>query len=602
MIFQKLKDKLSIFTSFEWSTGIKDFIFTYAFFSFMGCAIFWHICNPVESIFSIMIACVISAPLVFSTEYKLSHTQLDLSKKLLIQICSYVVPVITFFLMKTKSKDLLDGFALRLGVMYFTLSLVIGANDHKKNLDVWDFSLRFFASLVHSLFYSTVLLVGLIGAHFGIEYLFKVEFNQNILVVLNTFCFIFFAGAYFLSLMKNHVYDFFKHELLQQTHRFIENFTIPLFLIYTIILYAYSGKILVTQEWPKGLVGYYVTSVGCFGIVLWCLGEPLKGEERFKSSRWFFKYFPWLTIPLLGLFAWAIKIRINEYGIVERRYFAISIGVWLGLSSLYLIISKSKKISVLLLSLAALFFIGSFGLFSAYEVSKRNQMGRLMILFEKYKLIKDGKITNAKVEISFDDQKNFSSIFEYMENNHDFSLISNFFNDVKPHNAEGAAKAMGIKFISKDWYANDYQFYHLKTIVDPTTRLEVTPMVGKIKGYFHVSLGDDKVTAIKLSNETYKMQIINAEMAVAFALDGKTVFLLAFREKLLDWLKQNKIDFGREYDDGNFSIIRMEDFSLSIDAPIPMKVYPDQFEVKKNDSDEYELSEVDLHIFLLDKK
>ena len=91
---------------------------------------------------------------------------------------------------------------------------------------------------------------------------------------------------------------------------FLNHIFTPALLIYTVILYAYSLKILITWELPQGGVAYMVLAY--MGIALICYLLGYAADRR--SFGWFYRWFPVISIPALALLWVGTLRRIMDYG------------------------------------------------------------------------------------------------------------------------------------------------------------------------------------------------------------------------------------------------------------------------------------------------
>lgn len=134
---------------------------------------------------------------------------------------------------------------------------------------------------------------------------------------------------------------------------------IPLLIIYLVILYFYSGKILLAWELPRGWVTYLVMAFSIVGILALLLVYPLK---EIKAKSWvviFSKVFYYSLLPLLILLFTAIFTRVLQYGFTEARYYVLVLAIWLATLTIYYIFYKKASIKFIPISL---FCFGIFGL------------------------------------------------------------------------------------------------------------------------------------------------------------------------------------------------------------------------------------------------
>ncbi len=191
----------------------------------------------------------------------------------------------------------------------------------------------------------------------------------------------------------------------------------PLAAAYTAILYLYFAKILVTRQWPVGLVSHLVLWYSLLGVALLFFLWPL------SQNPWgaaFSKHFPMTVIPLLGMMFVSVGIRIRHYGITENRYYVAALGLWVLGSMLYLSLSKNVKSVALPASLAFVVLLSVLGPWSSFASAKLSQNLRLEGLLGKYGMLEKGAIiptANAE-EIPTGDRREFAQILFYFDRNH----------------------------------------------------------------------------------------------------------------------------------------------------------------------------------------
>ena len=131
--------------------------------------------------------------------------------------------------------------------------------------------------------------------------------------------------------------------------------------------------------------------------------------------------------PLIILLFLAIKRRIGDYGFTEERYFDFVLACWLALVCLYFLISKTKNIKLIPISLCVVVLFSSFGPWGAFSVSLRSQMGRLNHYLGKNNMLNAGKIVPVKDTIPTKDENEISSITTYIVNVHGYHGLQGIF-------------------------------------------------------------------------------------------------------------------------------------------------------------------------------
>jgi hypothetical protein len=214
---------------------------------------------------------------------------------------------------------------------------------------------------------------------------------------------------------------------------------IPLITIYTIILYAYFAKILITWEWPKGLVSHLVIWYTALSIGVIFLITPL--IETDKISRYFKGLFPKLVLPILLMMFLSIGQRIFQYGITENRYYILVLGIWITLIMIYFSVKKQLKNIIIPISLSILVLNSVIGPFSSYSISKYSQNRRLNAILNRNLMISGDTIIRNK-NVSKDDKREINNIIHYFINNHsldDVKVLSDNFKiaDMKSKSMQG---------------------------------------------------------------------------------------------------------------------------------------------------------------------
>lgn len=279
----------------------------------------------------------------------------------------------------------------------------------KKNYEIYIIKLlgRFFITYL----YSMILYAGLIAMLFTIHKLFLIEISNTIyfdiwLIVLGIFAPTFFLG----DIPKN-------NEELEPTcypkalRILLLYIVMPLLTAYSVTLYIYFAKILLTMQWPEGIVSHLVMWYSIIGIVVIFSIYPLRDENQWTKK--FIRFFPIFVLPLLAMMFVALGIRINAYGITESRYFCLLIGLWILGCMVYFIAKKHARMIVLPISVAILSLLSVVGPWNCFSVSALSQTMRFEKILMKYNIIEDGKINKIVQGISTDDKNEIRNIISY---------------------------------------------------------------------------------------------------------------------------------------------------------------------------------------------
>ncbi len=152
----------------------------------------------------------------------------------------------------------------------------------------------------------------------------------------------------------------------------------PLLALYTLILYAYVVRILVTGEIPKNLVSPMVLAAGGLAALALLLFDPRPGRGGLARGL---RLAPALFLPLAPLGYWALLARIGQYGWTEFRVVrlvVLSALVALAIAAgIQLVRRRAFTLHAAPVVLAVAFLLSAVGPWSALAVSRRSQEGRL---------------------------------------------------------------------------------------------------------------------------------------------------------------------------------------------------------------------------------
>jgi hypothetical protein len=259
----------------------------------------------------------------------------------------------------------------------------------------WQFNKTLFLQFLSASLYSLTLYIGLLIAIHAIKYLFNVEFSDQIEMDLAIVIFTFFHTVFFLNKIPHDL-----HNLDQQTEYpnglkiFTQYVLLPLEVVYLIILYAYTGKILFQGKLPEGGVAYLVLAFSIAGIFALLLLYPLRKNQDDRWIQIFSRRYYLALIPLIILLFIGITRRIGDYGITENRYIVAVLAVWLAGITFYFLSGKRDDIRWIPISLSILCFLLPIGPWNIFIVSKNSQLKQF------HTILAEHKILNAKNQIA----------------------------------------------------------------------------------------------------------------------------------------------------------------------------------------------------------
>ena len=296
----------------------------------------------------------------------------------------------------------------------------------------WQYNRHLFLRFLRSVLFSAVLYLGLALALLAVDNLLGVPVDEeNYLRLFLILAFV-FNTWYFAAGIPGDLGALERARDYPVGLRvFSQYILVPLVIVYLVILLLYLGRVLITQEWPSGWIGYLVTSVSVVGILALLLVYPLRGRPE---SRWvdtFSRVFYIALLPPLVMLFLAVWKRIDQYGITENRYFLVVLALWLTGISLYFIFSRGRNVKVIPTTLAIVAFLTTAGPWGAYTVSRQSQFGRLRDLLDEKAFLVDGRVPTVPGDrsetLSAADRRELSSIMDYLIDNHSLDALQPLF-------------------------------------------------------------------------------------------------------------------------------------------------------------------------------
>ncbi len=279
----------------------------------------------------------------------------------------------------------------------------------------WQYNKIIFIRILTTALYTGVLYAGIALAILAVDQLFKVDIDEETYGDLWFFLAGVFNTWFFLAgVPRNYSELDLSTDYPKGLKIFTQYVLLPLVTLYLIILYAYEAKIFITADWPVGWVAYLVLGFSIAGILSLLLVWPVRNDEGQAWIKTYSRFFYFALFPLILLLFLAIFKRIAQYGITENRYFILALALWLLFIATYSLLSKVKSIKLIPVSLCIITLLTSFGPWGAFSVSKRSQLNHFEELMIKNNLLKDGKVVQSDSKINWDDQKELSSVIDYL--------------------------------------------------------------------------------------------------------------------------------------------------------------------------------------------
>jgi len=407
-------------------------------------------------------------------------------------------------------------------------------NDND-SMAFWKFNKDLFLRFLLAALFSAVLYAGIAGAIGSFDLLFSIEVESEIYGDLFLLISLLFNTLFFLSGVPKLNEETQEEELSypKSLKIFTQFVLLPLVVIYLLIMYAYTIKIIILWDWPRGILTYMILGYSIAGMLALLLLYPIQNLAENKWIKIFSTWFYRALLPLVGVLGIAIFKRVSDYGITEERYFVIILSVWLLCISLYYSFSKVKNIKYIPITLAILAFITTFGPWGAFSVSKNSQWNRLEHVLSSNKLLTDGMMKKGEYKIPQKDYDNIVSILLYF--NRDYDTLSSSYQEFLwtrvslPDSIKNIAKVspynlieeLGIKPIPDSTSASKYSNYSYIGLNQSLFQFgDTLPYVFSTAGYnysskcnFYISYADSGYTLSKtLATDT---DVITAQYNVS---------------------------------------------------------------------------------------
>ncbi len=320
------------------------------------------------------------------------------------------------------------------------------------NKNIWEWTQNLILALVATIFFSFLLYIGIVLALYSIEKLFNVHIDGKRYAQLAIIIFGIYGVNLFLAQIPKYILLLQVRTYTKAEVIFTKYILTSLTIGYCIILFTYSAKILITMQWPVGIVAWISIIFSVIAITTYLFWTPLWDKENIKFRRTIWTAILFQTF-MLGMSIW---IRVEEYGFTESRYFIALFGAWLVLMSIYFIFRKEASYKWLFVTLTLLLIGSQFGKYSATNVSKNNQIIRLQ------KMLEDNNLTNIDIK----KKKNIYNTIDYLYSKHGIESLKTIMpNIIEKYQKKGyfpifATKELGLGNIYS-LKKNRDRFFHI---------------------------------------------------------------------------------------------------------------------------------------------
>lgn len=488
------------------------------------------------------------ASLGISVMFAIKMLSQRIGKEIILQLFGLVFLVFFYFLLPLKEKEFTEVYAFLLIPTFILSHLLVSfiafiRKDQKLNF--WQFNKNLFINIFLTAVFTGVLIGGIMLAILAVDQLF--DFNFKGRYYSYTFSFLSIFGSSFIFLLFNEkgLAYLEKNGDYPVILKFFTQFIlVPLILIYAVILYFYSAKILINWELPRGWVSYLILAYSVVGILAILLVHPLKDDSTKSWVRIFSNVFYYTLAPLIILLFVAIFTRILEYGYTEPRYFVLIIALWLTTVVLYFIFIRRQTIKFVPVSL---FVFGLFSLtfpyINAFSVAKKSQKSELVKSLSDHNLLENGKI-NFNKEIPNAVANDISDKFSFLAKRKEKDFLINFLaTDVKKRYEKDLEDDQLWRYTSLRSEFKKIIYVDNKTKGDYLSTILTSKSSGiDISAYRQLFKVDYNNTRFEFENNKFELEIPGAVM--------KTEFNVVFNGQKINLLPEFKELFNNAPNDG----------------------------------------------------
>jgi hypothetical protein len=309
--------------------------------------------------------------------------------------------------------------------MMVSIAPFVGVNELQ---GFWRFNWTLLLRSAIAALYAHVLFAGVAIALLALDNLFGLDVGEKIYGQLYLVFLFVFATWVFLSGVPRKF-----AELNEQSDYptglkvFAQYMLLPIVVAYQVILTLYFAKVIVTQVWPSGWIGWLVSCVAAVGIFALLLVFPIAERAENRWMRNYSRAFYIALLPSIVMLWLAIWKRIDQYGVTEARYFLAVLSIWLAGIAVYYAVTRSRNIKLIPATLCLAALITFEGPWGAFGMSHRSQAHRLETILERNQILQEGSIQPVTGPVEFEDRREISAILHYLVSTHGTGRIDRWF-------------------------------------------------------------------------------------------------------------------------------------------------------------------------------
>lgn len=465
-------------------------------------------------------------------EKKMNSNKLD---RIVLDFMAAVI-LILYYMFLLKDTNFVS--ITRYGVFTIALYLLFLILPQVKSKDSYEMYVIFILNrFIVTYVYSFILYGGVSAIIFTANLLFKLNISGRLFFDLLSIILWVFAPMYFLADITVNEFNKDVSKYPKFLRILLLYIIMPIICAYTVILYLYCIKTIVSVQWPISIILHLILwySIICTAVIFFIY--PLKSVDKWVNN--FIRFFPKIILPIMIMMFVAIGLRINHYGITEGRYMVALIGLWVFGIMIYFSLVKNIKSIMLPISLAIIIVLSVVGPWSFYSVSKASQQSRFNNILNKYNMIKNGLIVKPQKDISISDKQSISSIVLFFNDKYSLRELnyvpSNFTID-KMEQVFG----FPLTYEVNNHYSDGSYFNYFAS----------NNNLFNIQGYdYYANLSSNNLSTVNLPEKSIEISYIPEETKVKIMKHGKEIYSKNLEENILKIYNNNKSnkELSKEY-------------------------------------------------------
>ena len=282
---------------------------------------------------------------------------------------------------------------------------------------------------------------------------------------------------------------------------------LPLALIYLLIFWAYWIKILITQNWPSGIIVW----LWIWYFILWIVSAYLTYPEKTKVHEIINKILFISFILIAFMMIWAITQRINQYWItINRRFICYMITFIILYSALSLIFTK-KRLFLFVSILSILTLLSLYWPISSKNISYKSQVNKLETLLSSENIslpLWEKSLENLDKNLTYDIISIIDELTEKYNKDKVFNKIISYDYDDNRYSARMKVRDyLWVDDSDKDYYNNPYLYVSYRQDTSKYDEIEIAwySKLYRIREYNEDTWNN--ILRLDLNNKEYRIDL-----------------------------------------------------------------------------------------------